>query len=357
MTELQPSVEAQSSQETAGATLWQGPLFVAGTWRSGTSLLYALLNKHPQVALLYEGDLLLLKPLFWTRGASGWVTRWNFWNKAVDRHQLDVTRLPSKISRVEEALAITCQDYARRKGGRIWGDKVVNFYDSLEKLSGFFPAARFVIIWREPAAIFRSIMMAAEGRSWFADRSGMTRRFLMAHRNLRRQRDALIRRGAAVHEIHYERLITDPENIMAGICKFLDVPFIPEVASLRGADESAISEGAHHQMVKSGKIESSLDRADIVPIRIKRKINRYVTLWRAQTKDRWPAIWSGQTPSSAKPSLLERAVDAFVYRCLRALDGLIVVLYCYAPLSILKLVRSIRYRRYETPRPAKERSA
>ena len=61
---------------------WRGPLFVIGIWRSGTSLLYALLNKHPQISLLYEGDLYCLRPLFWIpRAASSWLARWDLWKR------------------------------------------------------------------------------------------------------------------------------------------------------------------------------------------------------------------------------------------------------------------------------------
>ena len=42
-----------------------GPVFVVGIWRSGTSLLYTLLNQHPLIALMYEADLPLLKQLFY----------------------------------------------------------------------------------------------------------------------------------------------------------------------------------------------------------------------------------------------------------------------------------------------------
>lgn len=357
MTELQSSTEVSTSDKTAGATQWQGPLFVAGTWRSGTSLLYALLNKHSQIALMYEGDLLLLKPLFWARGASGWMARWNFWNKAVDRHQLDTARTPSNISQVQRAMEITCKDYALRKGARIWGDKVVNSYDSLVSLSEFFPEARFVIIWREPAAIFRSIMRAAQGRSWFANRAGMSCRFVAAHRNLRDQCDRLLHRGARVHEIHYERLVTDPEGTTAGICTFLDIPFCSGLACLDGADQSAISEGAHHSLVRSGTIVSSLERTEILPPHVRRKIDRYVSLWQEQTAGKWPVVWSPRACDTAKPSLLERFLDRCTYRCLRLIDALTVLVYCYAPLRLLEKVRRIRHRRYEPLEAPHETSA
>jgi hypothetical protein len=50
-----------------------GPLFITGMWRSGSSLLYALLNKHPQVKLMYEADLALLRPVFWKPSARDWA--------------------------------------------------------------------------------------------------------------------------------------------------------------------------------------------------------------------------------------------------------------------------------------------
>ena len=58
------------------STAESGPLFVIGMWRSGTSLLYSLLNQHPQIALLYEGDLPLLRPLFSRIMFCGFRSRW-----------------------------------------------------------------------------------------------------------------------------------------------------------------------------------------------------------------------------------------------------------------------------------------
>ena len=46
----------EPSKPDAGVSLASGPLFIVASWRSGSSLLYALLNKHPQVALTFEAE-------------------------------------------------------------------------------------------------------------------------------------------------------------------------------------------------------------------------------------------------------------------------------------------------------------
>ena len=183
---------------------WRGPLFVIGIWRSGTSLLYALLNKHPQVSLLYEGDLYRLRPLFWIpRAASSWLARWDLWNGALKRHGLDTGRIPSSVSRLQTAMEKAYQEYAFQKGALIWGEKSTFCYDSLTRLARTFPDARFIIIWRDPAAICSSVIRAAEEPCWF-DRRGMTSLALLGCKVLKTQCDWLVSRGARVHQIEYE---------------------------------------------------------------------------------------------------------------------------------------------------------
>ncbi|PYX45967.1 MAG: hypothetical protein DMG79_17915 [Acidobacteria bacterium] len=44
--------ERQSTAQRSTGPMSAGPLFVVGMWRSGTSLLYALLNQHPEIGLM-----------------------------------------------------------------------------------------------------------------------------------------------------------------------------------------------------------------------------------------------------------------------------------------------------------------
>lgn len=329
---------------------WRGPLFVVGIWRSGTSLLYALLNKHPQIALMYEGDLFLLRPLFRIPGArSGWLRRWEFWNEALKRHGLDVGRIPLNISRLPIAMERAYQEYAHQKGALIWGDKSPNYYESLSRLARDFPDPRFVIIWRDPAAICLSVIRAAKENSWFG-RRGMTHRALMGYKALKTQCDRLVSGGARVYQMQYEALVKDPVCAMVDVCRFLNVPFVPSVASLDGADRSAIYLGEHHSLVKGERIVSSLERSEVLPADLKRKIERYVSLWREESGGKWPILSCPQNGNSGKPTLRERLFDRALNCCLRTLDSIVVFVYCSAPLWLLKRIRAFK-RRYERSLP------
>jgi hypothetical protein len=101
-----------------------GPLFVVSMWRSGSSLLYALLNKHPQVALMYEADLLLLRPVFLKpKALRDWAERWGFWNDVFRRHGLAAENVAKDTPDFPGAFSAVHQLYARRHGATIWGDK------------------------------------------------------------------------------------------------------------------------------------------------------------------------------------------------------------------------------------------
>ena len=61
-------------------------LFVAGVFRSGTSMLYASLNQHPAIALMYEPELQshAVPPRLFLH--KHWLENANAWGKFLFRH-------------------------------------------------------------------------------------------------------------------------------------------------------------------------------------------------------------------------------------------------------------------------------
>ena len=307
------SIRNEKSSDPAG-----GPLFVVGVPRSGTSLLYCLLNQHPQIALMYEGNLPFLWPLFLTRGGkSHWLERWNFWRGGVERHRIDISKVRPDVPDTNTATELVCREYARQKGAAIWGDKIVNYYGSLALLLFQFPNARFVVVWRDPADVSRSIIRAGFGSPLLGKR-GMAHRALMGCFRLGIERDRLLQRGVPVHDIFYEDLVRSPTDEMVKICEFLRIPFDCNMGSLEGSDRSAIGPGEFHALVRSQSIVSSRKQPEVLPVKLRTKIERYKVFWREKHSD-WPIFRRSQEGSLRVPSLLERVYDQVIYRFLRRL--------------------------------------
>ena len=319
-----------------------GPLFVVGMWRSGTSLLYALLNQHPQIALMYEAELPVLWPLFWMPGRSRWAARWDLWNSALARHRIDLKPTPRDPCRLREACERVYKDYAARKGACIWGEKSPNYYDCLTRIARQFPNAKFILIWRSPLNVCGSVVRAAAQSSWFAKR-GMVSRALLGCKRMKVQCEWLIDRGIPVHQVNYEELISDTAEVMTGVCEFLNIPFDVRMTSLNAADRSAVYEGAHHTLVKSEHLVAGGSQLELLSSELRGKIERYLSLWREQHHGEWPKFpkpaAAGNTP---KPSLAERGFDEVRYRLLRSFDLAVRLAYCASPLWVWKAYRGVK---------------
>ncbi len=326
------------------STMRPGPLFVVGMWRSGTSLLYALLNQHPQISLMYEGELPLLHSLFvFPRRSASWLQKWDAWNGALTRHRVDHSQIDANISNLADAERAVCEQIARRKGATIWGCKSPSYFDCMEDLSRWFPEAKFIVIWRDPADVCRSIINAARKSAWFA-RPGMDLRAVLGYFSMKQQADKLVQTGAAIHQLQYNDLVRDPQGTVLEICEFLRIPFAPRMSTLEGVDSSAIYGGEHHTNVKSADIKKvEKNRPEVLSPELKRKIQRYVAHWRKQTGGAWPVY--ADPGAGELPSRWELASDQVKYQLLRRYDLTIPYLYAFLPLPLWQRYRSLKQRR------------
>ncbi len=315
-----------------------GPVFITGMWRSGSSLLYALLNKHPEVGLMYEADLALLRAVFWRGRASNWAERWEFWNQAVSRHGLDPAELAGKRLNFQEAYEFAYKEYARRRGAVIWGEKSPDLFDRMTEMARLFPDARFIVVWRNPLATNSSMAAAAEKGASFFKKPGMALRGLLGCGELRRQCDALVSKGHTLCELDYEDLVREPGAVMRRVCEFLGIPYDESVATLEGADWSAIHLGEHHSLLRGGKIVSSTVRQPPEGT-AHAKIDRYVRWWQAGSGGRWPKCPPPGAVEKGAPSLIERVWDLLFYRVWRGIDRVTQLAFCRAPLRWLRWYR------------------
>ena len=338
----------ESSQPAAGLTLAPGPLFVVSMWRSGSSLLYALLNKHPQVALTFEADLWLLRSVFRKPARyCDWAARWEFWADALTRHGITADDLPCGVADYPTAFAAVHKAYAARKSkskGKsevIWGDRSPVYYDSLPELARIFPHARFIVQWRDPVATANAIARAAQSGAHFFQQRAAYLRALIGYEVLKRGVDSLLSRGQPVCQVTYEELTSDPAKVMRQVCRFLEIPYRDELADLHDADRSAIFEGAHHSLVRGDEIVST-PRTVILDQATRQEIDGYVKLWKHRYNNEWPPSVLTDADDIALPRLPQRIGNQIAYRAVRAFDQFRQACFAYVPLALLERYRSRR---------------
>jgi hypothetical protein len=335
----------ESPKPAADASMAPGPLFVVSVWRSGASLLYALLNKHPQVALTFEADLWLLRSVFRKpAGYCDWAARWEFWAGALTRHGIAANDLPRGVADYPTAFAAVHKAYAARKRAVIWGDRSAIYYDSLPALARLFPQARFIVLWRDPVATANAIARAAESGSPFFQQRGAQLRGLLGYPVLKSGVDFLLSRGRPVCQVTYEELTRDTEKVMREVCRFLAIPYRDELANLQQADRSAIFQGAHHSLVRGDKVVNT-PRTVILDQATRQKVAGYVELWKRRYNNEWPPYALTDADDVALPWAPQRVGNQLAYRALRAFDQIRQICFAYAPIALLQSYRSRKARR------------
>ena len=116
------------------------------------------------------------------------------------------------------------------------------------------------------------------------------------------------------------------------------------MVSLRDADRSAIYDAAHHDGVNSERVGPTKPKPESLPDEIREKIGRYVAAWHRKYDGAWPAVPQGGDVKLSAWFAIEKFFDNVLYRMYRAIDWMIVFIYCFAPLALLRKYRAARGR-------------
>ena len=183
-----------------------GPIFVVGTMRSGSTLFRLILDAHPRIAVSEEtgfmGGLAAAKQVpNWIRG-KGWYERLGFSEQEFD-------------ARLREFYAGMFERHAQSQGKQRWGEKTPFHSGHIAQMATVFPESVFVAIVRHPGAVVHSLVdkfhydVADAVRYWASTNKEILRRGL----ELPDDRFALLR---------YEDLVEHPEETLAELMDFLD---------------------------------------------------------------------------------------------------------------------------------------
>lgn len=208
------------------------PVFIVGCPRSGTTLLQRMLDAHPDVAVAPETFFVRR---FWQRRADyGDLAHDAAFARLLD----DVTALPAFAEMGLDAEAFVrdatqrertyaavfrqlLQQFARKQGARVVGEKTPNHVLYLSTLHTFFPEARFIHLVRDARAVansWRSVPWTS-GRRWRDAEVWVE--YVAAGRAAESWLDA------ALASVRFERLVQAPESVLRHLCQMLELAFDP----------------------------------------------------------------------------------------------------------------------------------
>lgn len=216
----------------------RGPIFVAGLERSGTSLIYALLASHPNIAMTRRTNL-------WTHfyGQYGdladpanlerCLAMFERYKRTRKLHP-DLPRLRREFAGGEPTygrlFALLEMHYAEREGKSRWGDKSLNTEKYAAEILASYPGVRILHMVRDPRDRYASSLVR-----WKSRRGGVgagTAEWLASVNLAQQFEDA---DQGQYRTVTYEELVTRPEEVVRSICKFINEEYTPEMMAMGGA--------------------------------------------------------------------------------------------------------------------------
>ncbi len=216
----------------------QRPVYVAGQERSGTSLMYALLASHPNIAMSRRSNL-------WTHfyeqyGDLSQPENLTACLEMMGRYKR-IRPLRMNPERVREAFlqgeatygrlfAIVQGQYAQQLGKPRWGDKSLHTERYADAIFAAYPQATILHMMRDPRDRYASALTR-----WKVNRSGAgggAAAWLSSAKLAERNQQLYPNRYKVVR---YETLANEPEETLRDICEFMGEPYSPMMLTMNGA--------------------------------------------------------------------------------------------------------------------------
>jgi hypothetical protein len=314
------------------------PVFVVGVFRSGTSLLCSILNQNPKLALMFECDVWNFpRPFLNARFRNNWAERIEFYNQALSRHRL-VEGDDNAILKSIRAPLDLYRAFGARKGALVSGEKSPFYCDRLVQLHRSYPQAFFIVVWRDPAEVYRSVLKAGQTSRFFG-KSGMLSRMIYHQEQAIRQGSQIEKAGARLLRVDYAELVDHTEKTCRHITSFLGVDFDERMLQLNKADLSAIYKAPHHAYLRQGVIARQKYDHELASPAISKKLERY--------RCHWEKLQSDWLPPRAHVGDLKPGPVEFVYhnatgRALTVYDSLVRAGFEFLPMAWLRVYRLLK---------------
>lgn len=224
------------------------PIFIGGMFKSGTTLLRAMLSQHSRIAAGLETYWF---DLDWTHRED------EVWRRQIvriaglfDLPEGDVLKLADAVTGAEQFLDCFMSEVASRQGKPRWAEKTPGNVAHVDRILDYWPRARIVHILRDPRDIYASLLEAGK----VSEPEQFVRRWM----TIVPHAEEFARQPRLAHSLlalRYEDLIARPEGTMRRVLAFLGEPWEPAVAHFAGRDDE------YDKVLRvTGKVSTTLAR-------------------------------------------------------------------------------------------------
>lgn len=195
-------------------------VFVGGCPRSGTTLLQNILDSHPDIAGGPEFDHL---------GRIAELR--NFLKAGQDNGRLVAYDLEVDTA-VSNFVGELLEPYRQRRGAKLLSEKTPQNALSVDTLLDIFPAARALLVVRDPRAVVASMLAVGERADGRGEATpAFTHSLFQAIDTIAQYNDAILTAGDRdrCQLVRYESLVADTETEARKLCGFLGVDWASEM--------------------------------------------------------------------------------------------------------------------------------
>jgi hypothetical protein len=189
-----------------------GPIFVVGTVRSGTTLMRLVLDSHENIAIAPETGFMRVVQ------ANKFVPFWMWGGEWYTRLGIDEDELNRELAALYGGFL---RRYAEAQGKRRWGEKTPYHTWHLEEMARLWPQAVFVATVRHPGGNVGSLVS-----KWHMPLGRAIARWKSMNRQLVAQSELL---GERLLICRYEDLVLDAEQALRELLNKLGEPWSPSV--------------------------------------------------------------------------------------------------------------------------------
>jgi hypothetical protein len=209
---------------------WNQPIFIVGAPRSGTTLLRNMLNRHPAIAICRETDFDLY--VYRRRRSFGnlgdlrnrqRLVKEYLSTRGVQRMRMALQTLETRL--LEEGVSYEAfflsllRCYAQAQGKRRCGEKTPRHALITEALCDWYPGANIIHLVRDPRDVVASFLRLPWSDHNVLGNAHLWLRFNLAARSSRHRPKYLL--------VHYEQLVTQPEQELRRICSSIGEDYSP----------------------------------------------------------------------------------------------------------------------------------